>query len=364
MGNKIKRNRFVDMLTSNGYSWLAALLAVIVMLFVMLCHKIYPFGDMTILRMDLYHQYGPLYAELYDKLTTGGSLFYSWESGLGGAFLGNLLNYCSSPFAIVMLIAGHYHMPGAIAAMITLKAALAAWTFTYFIKKSFGKSGLSGAAFALAYTFCGWFVAYYWDLMWVDAFAVFPLVILGIEYIIQGKKPWMFILSLTYVLFTNYYMGYMTVIMSVIYFLFYYFGRYTIGEKRDPMLRGKTVYYVNDEGEELQKTLKPTFLENVRNSRFIVAGAYFACSGLVAALLACAALLPVYFSLKTSSATGNSWPSTYKLYFNFFDFLANHLASLDTTIRSSGDIVLPNVYCTMATVVIAPMYFFCKKISY
>nr|MCR5042047.1 YfhO family protein [Clostridia bacterium] len=47
-----------------------------------------------------------------------------------------------------------------------------------------------------------------------------------------------------------------------------------------------------------------------------------------------------------------------------FDFLANHLASLDTTIRSSGDIVLPNVYCTMATVVIAPMYFFCKKISY
>lgn len=30
------------------------------MLIVYICYSLIPFGDVTILRMDLYHQYGPL----------------------------------------------------------------------------------------------------------------------------------------------------------------------------------------------------------------------------------------------------------------------------------------------------------------
>ncbi len=357
-------NKFTKALFNNRYGWLGAGIAVLVMLFVLMCYKIYPFGDITILRMDLYHQYGPLYAELYDKFAEGGSLFYSWNSGLGGAFLGNLLNYCSSPFAIVMLLAGHYHMPGAIAAMITLKAALAAWTFAYFLRKSFDKNDFSVTAFSLIYTFSGWFIAYYWDIMWVDAFAVFPLVILGIEYIVNGKKPWLFTLSLAYIAFTNYYMAYMTVIMSVLYFIYYYFGRYGLISKLDPMLKGKRIVYVDDDGNEVVTNAKPGFFDVLRNSRFLVRGATFAFAGVLAGLLSVCALLPVAFTLQTSSATGGTWPSTYKLYFGVLDFIANHFASLEPTIRSSGENVLPNIYCGMLSMLLVPLYFFCSKIDF
>jgi uncharacterized membrane protein YfhO len=75
------------------------------------------------------------------------------------------------------------------------------------------------------------------------------------------------------------------------------------------------------------------------------------------------ALLPVYYCLQTSSATGGTFPNTMKVYFNLFDFAANHLPSLTTTIRSSGDIVLPNIYCGLLSVMLLPLFFFSRRIT-
>ena len=69
------------------------------MLVIYLCNKMIPFGENSILRMDLYHQYGPLFSELYDRVTSGESLLYSWNTGLGSSFLGNYFNYLSKALA-------------------------------------------------------------------------------------------------------------------------------------------------------------------------------------------------------------------------------------------------------------------------
>ena len=53
---------------NNRYSWLAAACTAGIMLVVYFCYDLIPFGDTTILRMDLYHQYGPLFAELYERI--------------------------------------------------------------------------------------------------------------------------------------------------------------------------------------------------------------------------------------------------------------------------------------------------------
>ena len=63
------------------------------------------------------------------------------------------------------------------------------------------------------------------------------------------------------------------------------------------------------------------------------------------------------------SATSGTFPSDYQFYNNIFDFLANHLTSLEPTIRSSGEDVLPNVYCGIITVMLVPLYIFCDKIK-
>ena len=43
--------------------------------------------------------------------------------------------------------------------------------------------------------------------------------------------------------------------------------------------------------------------------------------------------------------------------------LSSHLAGLETTIRSSGDDVLPNIYCGILPAILLPLYLINKKIG-
>lgn len=338
------------------FSCIAALLAIVVLYTAYLLQgQTIAGGGNTVLRMDLYHQYGPLYAELYDRLKSGESLIYSWNSGLGSSFLGNLFNYCCSPFTLIMLFFDHVNIPDAIAIIILLKATAAAAAFTYFINRVYGTRKVS-IAFGLLYAFCGYFVAYSWNVMWMDAFLMFPLVILGIVFIIRRGKPGLYLFAMTYTMVTNYYMAYMVCILSILYFLYYYFSNFKLSDK---LSKPKALA----EGETEKDT---GFLSEIRNSRFMMTGIKFALSSFLAFMLAAFALLPVFFILKGSSATNSSgFPSLeeWKEYFNIFDFLANHLANVTPTIRSSGNDVLPNIYCGVMTVMLIPAFLFNKNIQ-
>ncbi len=346
--NRVKNNRLFKILKDNRYVLLSSGCAAVIMLLVYFCYDVSPFGDMTILRMDLYHQYGPLFGELFERLKNLDSLLYSWKSGLGGNFLGNYFNYLSSPITPIILLFGHKRIPQAIAAMLLIKAMFGAGSFTYYLKKAFNKHDFATAGFGLLYVFCGWFVAYYWNIMWVDALAIFPLVVLGIENIINMGKPWLYCISLAVCLYANYYMGYMICIFSVLYFIVYYFSNYSF-----------TDCFVKRYKDEKVKGIKT----RLNNSRFLRSGLRFAFFSVFAAMLTAVSLVPLYFALKACSATSGSFPVDYKSYFTVFDFLANHLAGVDPTIRSSGEIVLPNVYCGILTVMLIPLYLFNKKIS-
>ncbi len=354
MLKKIKNNPLIKKSFNNRYCLLAGLCTALIMLVVYYCYNMAPFGTTTILRMDLYHQYGPLFAELYDRVTGLDSLLYSWTSGGGSSFLGNFYNYLSSPTAIFMLLFGHENMPEAISAMVLTKAVLASFTFSFFLSKKFNIQNPLVSAFGVLYACSGFFIAYYWNIMWLDAFYIFPLVILGIERLISEGKMKLYIITLSFTLITNYYMGYMVCIFAVIYFIWYYFSKYQFTETyfgklypRQKGIKGFFVYIIN----------------TLRNSRFFTSGVKFAFGSFGAALLSCFALLPVYFILMNCSATSGTFPQELKTYFSVFDFLANHLAYLDPTIRSSGTDVLPNVYCGILTVMLVPLYLFSNKIA-
>ncbi|MBR4858104.1 MAG: YfhO family protein [Clostridia bacterium] len=346
-----KKSILKRIFTDNSYCWLACGCTVGIMMLVYYCYNLFPFGETTILRMDLYHQYGPLFAELYDRLTNMKSLLYSWQTGLGSPFLGNFFNYLSSPSMIIMLILGHKNMPEAIAGMIIAKAALSAASFTFYLKKSQGRQDFTTAAFGILYAMSGYFIAYYWNVMWIDAMVYFPLVILGIENIINRRNPRIYIAFLALTLLSSYYMGYMTCIFSVIYFLIYYFGNQN--QSIDPRIP----YTLSDKGEKVY-TLK----NKIKGSIFLRSGFTFAFASLAAAGIAAFALIPTVFILKNCSATSGTFPEVYKSYFSIFDFLANHIASVDPTIRSSGEDVLPNVYCGVATLMLVPLYLFTKSV--
>ncbi|MGX8691988.1 MAG: YfhO family protein, partial [Eubacteriales bacterium] len=325
--------------------------AIVVYILICIAYRMIPFGDVTILRMDLYHQYGPLLAELYDRITHGGSLAYSWQTGGGGNFLGNLFNYLSSPISIlVILLLGHKNMPVAIGVIIMLKAAFSAAFFTYYLKKSpqFRKHNPITAGFGLLYAFSGYFVAYYWNIMWMDGMMLLPLIVLGVERIIEERRPLLYCLSLALLLVSSYYMAYMTAIFLVLYFFTYYFGHHSFSDTTRELA--------------VPEGAKPSVWKRVRANRF--AASFFSCIlyAAIAGLLAAFALLPTYFALETCSATSGTFPEDFQSYFNFFDFLSNHFGDLEPTIRSSGDVVLPNVFCGVGTLMLVILYFYVKSV--
>ncbi len=340
------KSKFKCQIKDNKFILLTGCSAFFIIMVVYFCYSIIPFGDKTIYRMDLYHQYGPLFSELYDRITSGESLLYSWNSGLGSSFLGNLFNYLSSPFSVLVLIFGHENTFEAVAAMIAIKSILSAMSISYYLKKSSKVDGPQLIAFGIMYAFSAYFIAYYWNVMWIDAMYLLPLIVLGIEKIINSGKCGTYISFLSLAIFTNYYIGFMLCIFSCMYFVYYYFC------SSDNLL--KKHKNLNNNGK------KHSYLDK---SFFFQSGLRFAFSSLAVGIILLFMLLPVAYVLSSSSATSGTHPTEIKSYFDIFDFLANHLASLEPTIRSSGDDVLPNVYCGILTIILIPVYLFSDKIS-
>ncbi len=331
---------------NNKYIFISGGLSLLVILFVYFCYNIIPFGDGIIYRMDLYHQYGPLFSELYDRLVSGESLVYSWNSGLGGSFLGNFYNYLSSPISFIILFFGHKNTFEAVAAMIAIKSVLSAMSMSYYLKKSKKCNKLFIAAFGVMYAFCGYFVAYYWNIMWLDAMYILPFIVLGIEKIINTGKCKTYIIALSLAIISNYYIGYMLCIFSCLYFLYFY----VCSSKN---LKNKKLFLAKEKG----------FFKRLNNSFFLKSCIRFSFSSLAVGFILLFLLLPLAFILNSSSATGDSSPNEIESYFTIFDFLANHIAALEPTIRSSGEDVLPNIYCGVLTVMLIPLYLFSKRIS-
>lgn len=63
----------------------------------------WPVFDGSILRGDAKVQYYYLYVELWNKVHSGQSLFYSWNAGDGFDFFLNFAYYLISPFALLIL---------------------------------------------------------------------------------------------------------------------------------------------------------------------------------------------------------------------------------------------------------------------
>ncbi len=70
---------------------------------------VYPFGDQIVLKVDLYHQYGPFHEELRSRILNHQSLFYSWEGGLGKEFYTQLAYYTTSPLSFLILFFHLFH---------------------------------------------------------------------------------------------------------------------------------------------------------------------------------------------------------------------------------------------------------------
>ncbi len=345
--NNMNGGRIYTKFFNNRFIVLSMLISLIGMGFMFIVYKVFPFGDTTVLRMDLYHQYGPLFVELFDRVTNNETFLYSWISGGGSGFLGNYFNYLSSPLNIIIFLFDRNQMPFAISTIVAIKCMLSAGAFTLYIKKSQKRHSFTSAAFGVLYSFSAYMLAYFWNIMWLDGMIMLPLIILGIENIINKGKCTLYIISLIYLMYSSYYIGYMVCIFSVIYFLVYFVISYTSGRIDNNFISSKKLSF-----------------KRLFNNKFINRGLKFAVSSLFAGAVCAFFLIPIYRILSGSSATSDNFPTEIKSYFTVLDFLQSHFAALETTIRSSGNDVLPNIYCGVLTLILVPLFVVNKKIKF
>lgn len=343
----VKQSKTYKIFYKNRYVFLTTVLATACIAVIYVIFSVFPFGSITVMRMDLYHQYGPLFAELYDRIVEHKSLLYSWITGGGSSFLGNYLNYLSSPLSFLIFLFDKEDISYAITFIVALKCILSATSFSYYLKKSFNKDNYFLSAFGILYAFSAYFLAYYWNVMWLDAMIMLPLIALGIEKIFKTGDIKLYTVSLVILFFANYYMGYMCCIFAVLYFFVCFINTYS----NDGKLNENAVY------EKKYST------KALMNNVFINRGVKFAFASIIAALICAITLVPVFMILKNSSATSGTFPQTFKSYFDLLDLITSHFALLETTIRSSGDNVLPNIYTGILTFILLPLFLINNKIK-
>lgn len=178
----------------------------------------WPFGPNSVMTGDLNSQYIPFYAHFYDAVREGGSLFYAGDMGLGGGAFALFAYYFASPFAWLYLLFAPETYGWLCCVVWALKIILAAVTFVWYLRRHWGPCALF-VPLGWCYGLMGYSVAYAQNVLWLDSVILLPVVAAGLDDLLTGKRGLRFVLGLAAAIFTNFYMGYMLCIFSVLYIL-------------------------------------------------------------------------------------------------------------------------------------------------
>ncbi len=180
-----------------------------------------PFGSYSMLFSDMYHQYFPFFNAFREALQSGESLLFHWSVGMGMDYLGLMAYYLASPLNWLSALLPESWVLPYFSLLAPIKISLASLFFSIFLKKTFGRNDFSLPLFGCFYGTCAWALGYHWNVMWLDTFALLPLVVLGATALLKDKKFFLYTIALSLSILSNYYIGLFTCIFILLVFLVY-----------------------------------------------------------------------------------------------------------------------------------------------
>ena len=298
--------------------------------------QVSPFGDKQILVTDLWHQYFPFLVDFQDKLKNGESLFWSWAQGAGVNYFSLMSYYLASPINFLSVFIPSEWLREFLMFSVAFKIACAGMFLAIFLRSIYKKNDFSLVVFGCCFSFCAFFMGYYWNTIWLDTVCITPLVALGICKLLTENKFRLFTVTLALSLLTNYYIGLFTCIFVLLVFIAYSIVKW----------------------EGFSKFFKKLVQTGVFSLIAIGITAFF--------------LLPAFFALQNTHATSSTFPKTFainiggsndlvgvltalqKIFSNFMTFAEPAIKEADA---------LPNIACGTISIVLGFLFFTCKKIS-
>ena len=318
-------------------SWLYYLLAFILpflgMCIMMIVRGFEPFGHVSMLYSDMYHQYYPFFLSFRRALLAGDSLLYNWDVGMGMDYLGLIAYYLASPLNLFSVLIPEGLVLEYFSMLMPIKVGFAGLFFAIFLNKLYQQSDFSLPVFGCFYALCAWTMGYQWNIMWLDTFALLPLVALGTISLIRDKKVLLYTVTLTLSVAANYYIGLFTCIFVALIFLCYEISRW--------------------EGIE----------------KFFRALGRIALFSILAIGLTAILELPAFAALQTTQSSVNKFPTGFKLniadentWIGLLDAMRQVAGNMNGGITPTFKEGLPNLYCGLLTNLLAILFLTCKEI--
>ena len=317
--------------------WLAFGIPVGLMLIVMLIAGSEPFrgGDVSMLYSDMYHQYFPFWVEFGRAIRNGEGLLWNWAAGLGMDYLSLISYYLASPLNLISVIVPESLALEVYSLLMPVKLGLASLFFAIFLNQVFKKEDISISLFGAMYGLCGWALAYQWNIMWLDTFALLPLTVLGTVFLLREKKPLLYTVTLFLSIFSNYYIGFFTCIFVFLLFFVYEICHW----------RGVGRFCT----------------DFVRIGWFTV----------LAVGMSCILELPALAGLQNTQSSVNKFPEGFRLniadentWAGLFDAMRQVAGNTLGGVEHSWKEGLPNLYCGTGSVILSVLYLTCRDVKW
>ncbi|MDO4868734.1 MAG: YfhO family protein [Bacillota bacterium] len=318
-------------LVNNRFAFAAFFLPVLILVLAFAVTGIYPFGDSQIAIIDMYHQYVPFLSELQHKLQTGGSLFYTWNGASGSNFWCLLAYYGASPLNLLLVLFPAKYIMEGITTVLLIKLGLAGSFMYIYLSKVQYTAPLSRRAanwqcvgFSCMYALSSYVMGYFWCIMWMDAVMLLPLCILGLNRLIEGRNPALYIITLALIIICNYYIGIIVCIFITVYY---------------PVL-----YFIKTRGDGAKACALTTIKAVICSVMGVAISAFI--------------LLPTYISMQSTYYISSELPEDMLLYNDPLDILNQLLPASQLTFREG----LPNLYCGMLSAILLAVFIVNRRI--
>lgn len=303
---------------------MAFLMPVVILMILYIIRGVFPFGDRIYTRMDFYHQYAPFMKEFCGRVLNGGSLLYAWELGLGTNYWAHYAYYLASPINWLFVLVPQAFIIEAMNISMILRAGLAGTMFTLLLKEKYHEHPAM-AVFGVFYALSGYYLAYACNIIWLDGFALFPLIACGILRIVKGKSARMYLFGMLICIFSNFYLAVIIGMCCVLWLV---------------------ILCMTEKWE--------TF------SAFLKAVGKFAVSTVMCVAISSVILLPVAYALMNTPAGESVFPKEIEWYYSFFELLERMCMNCAIVLKGSK---LPNIYASVLVLFLTPLYMSHKKIS-
>ena len=210
-------------MTKKKYYTLSVLIPAVMILAIFMLFTITPLGNRTWLTIDLGQQYVDFFSYYQDTLLHHPEqFFYSFSKSIGGEMVSLWAYYLLSPFNLLFLLIPRSAIAMGVSLLIFLKLVSCTVSFAVLLDVKFKQRNWTTLLFALSYGFMSYLSANQFNVMWLDALIGLPLIILGVDALLQKRNPLYYVLPLSLTILSNYYTGYMICLFLGLYFPYAY----------------------------------------------------------------------------------------------------------------------------------------------